>query len=583
MADRLAYAVAAIQRSTLVFDNFTQMPEATASFELPAGTQIAFFIVPNNRIDAFLEDPEAFYPPKQNESGSPYRSPLFSVSAANPEGRDQVLAFSEPGLGTMFAFEDLSRAEDPAYNCGWISDEDFTDLSFLIQPPFQVNNEPVVALSPAQSELSLCSGEASLQLTVEASDPEGDPLTYTWTGPDDVLIEGAGTEVTARFSRPGDYTITCAVSDGVNTVWADATVTVSAIIPEKPRGLTCQMQEDGSVLLEWTNTGPEYDYVEITVDDGVPVSLLNDPGTYLHPGPLTLGVHRFSVVGVACGVQSEPAACTVTFQDPSFFIQLQPSSGVKGRPIEVPVTLDFDHGGLKLPGRIMGWSYAICHRPEHLMVTGARLDVDTASLNGGKGPDYVAILHGDSLGGAKNGVAVAVVVDYGQEVWLEPRNGWRDVVISYEVLHTALNCAEPDAGLSTLLRTCNKTIGDPPVECVMVRESLAVPLSAQSSAPVEIRCAEEFPFVRGAVNPSDREVDIADAIFVLDYLFAGGEPPGCMDSADINDDGIIDIADPIALLAYLFAQGPPPSDPFPAAGADPTPDGLGCREPPAGI
>lgn len=88
-------------------------------------------------------------------------------------------------------------------------------------------------------------------------------------------------------------------------------------------------------------------------------------------------------------------------------------------------------------------------------------------------------------------------------------------------------------------------------------------------------CDYRFEFIRGDAN-NDRKVNIADPIFILNYLFKSGEKPVCEDAADVNDDGKIDIADPIYLLNYLFKGGPEPKPPFPDAGVDSTPDELSC-------
>ncbi len=81
-------------------------------------------------------------------------------------------------------------------------------------------------------------------------------------------------------------------------------------------------------------------------------------------------------------------------------------------------------------------------------------------------------------------------------------------------------------------------------------------------------------FIRGDTN-RDGNVDIADAVATLNYLFAQG-PLTCADAADKNDDGNLDISDPVSLAQYLFSGGPPPPSPFPAVGPDPTDDALGC-------
>jgi hypothetical protein len=79
---------------------------------------------------------------------------------------------------------------------------------------------------------------------------------------------------------------------------------------------------------------------------------------------------------------------------------------------------------------------------------------------------------------------------------------------------------------------------------------------------------------RGNAN-ADAALDIADAVFVLTYLFAQGPAPTCEDAADANDDGKLDLVDAVAVLTHLFAGGPV-SQPFDQCGPDPTPDDLEC-------
>jgi len=53
-------------------------------------------------------------------------------------------------------------------------------------------------------------------------------------------------------------------------------------------------------------------------------------------------------------------------------------------------------------------------------------------------------------------------------------------------------------------------------------------------------------------------VSIADAIYILSYLFRHGEAPYCKALADVNNDGSLDISDATFLLNYLFGGGPGP-------------------------
>ena len=80
-------------------------------------------------------------------------------------------------------------------------------------------------------------------------------------------------------------------------------------------------------------------------------------------------------------------------------------------------------------------------------------------------------------------------------------------------------------------------------------------------------------FERGNAN-GDTAVNLADAIFLLQYLFTSGPNPSCFDAADVTDDGSIDISDAIRIINYLFTDGAPPESPFPGCGPDGTPDSF---------
>ncbi len=81
-------------------------------------------------------------------------------------------------------------------------------------------------------------------------------------------------------------------------------------------------------------------------------------------------------------------------------------------------------------------------------------------------------------------------------------------------------------------------------------------------------------FVRGDGN-GDGKVDLADAIAVLAYLFAGGPEGGCRDAADANDDGRRDLSDAVRVLLYLF-KGWTFEPPLGVCGVDTTADELDC-------
>ena len=83
-------------------------------------------------------------------------------------------------------------------------------------------------------------------------------------------------------------------------------------------------------------------------------------------------------------------------------------------------------------------------------------------------------------------------------------------------------------------------------------------------------------FLRSDCN-SDNLVNIADGIYLLNFLFQGGPAPTCDDACDSDDDADLAVNDAIYIFNYQFNEGPAPTAPFPVADLDPTPgDGLGC-------
>ena len=82
-------------------------------------------------------------------------------------------------------------------------------------------------------------------------------------------------------------------------------------------------------------------------------------------------------------------------------------------------------------------------------------------------------------------------------------------------------------------------------------------------------------YQRGNAN-ADANLDITDAIAVLNFLFLGGSIP-CVRAGDADDDGQVIITDGIFILNYLFLGGPAPKEPLGTCGEDPTPDDLTCE------
>ena len=117
--DKQTWATACLAAATEVFDDSFVNPFATSMHNVPAGTELIFYLIPDNDLAVFNTSPGDFFP---SGTGG-FQGPLFSVSNANPGEFDQMLSFIGGGV-TLFTFEDLTRSGE--------SDEDFTDIAFSI-------------------------------------------------------------------------------------------------------------------------------------------------------------------------------------------------------------------------------------------------------------------------------------------------------------------------------------------------------------------------------------------------------------------------------------------------------------------
>jgi len=64
-------------------------------------------------------------------------------------------------------------------------------------------------------------------------------------------------------------------------------------------------------------------------------------------------------------------------------------------------------------------------------------------------------------------------------------------------------------------------------------------------------------YLCGDVN-TDEQIDLLDAVFLINYIFVGGPAPQSLALADVNCSGSINIADVVLLINYIFRAGPAP-------------------------
>jgi hypothetical protein len=63
--------------------------------------------------------------------------------------------------------------------------------------------------------------------------------------------------------------------------------------------------------------------------------------------------------------------------------------------------------------------------------------------------------------------------------------------------------------------------------------------------------------VYGDAN-GDETVNVTDAVYLIQYVFAGGPAPDPLEAGDANCDGTVNVSDAVFLIQYIFAGGPEP-------------------------
>jgi hypothetical protein len=84
-----------------------------------------------------------------------------------------------------------------------------------------------------------------------------------------------------------------------------------------------------------------------------------------------------------------------------------------------------------------------------------------------------------------------------------------------------------------------------------------------------------LPFIRGDAN-ADGQVDISDALDILDELFVAGTGFPCRTAADASADGRVDVTDAIFVLGFLFLDTVKMAAPYPECGTAPGPTLRDC-------
>jgi hypothetical protein len=80
------------------------------------------------------------------------------------------------------------------------------------------------------------------------------------------------------------------------------------------------------------------------------------------------------------------------------------------------------------------------------------------------------------------------------------------------------------------------------------------------------------PYICGDSN-GDKDVNVSDAVYIINYVFVGGDPPDPLVSGDVNCDTDVNVSDAVWIINYVFVGGNVPCDSYPA-----TPNGDGIPD-----
>jgi outer membrane protein OmpA-like peptidoglycan-associated protein len=167
------------------------------------------------------------------------------------------------------------------------------------KPPPPLNYSPVAACSLDKPSVFAGSNDAVV-ITTTATDPDGDPLTYSWTATGG-SVDGTGAQVRWLSAGvvPGNYTVTVTVSDGRGGTTTCSVNPMVAVRPNRPPTVTLS-SDRGTVFIGekvlFTAVGADPDNDPLTYTWRTTCGQLSGTGT----------TNTLDTTGVAPGV------CTVT-------------------------------------------------------------------------------------------------------------------------------------------------------------------------------------------------------------------------------------------------------------------------------
>ncbi|MFN0060021.1 MAG: hypothetical protein ACKVX7_16300 [Planctomycetota bacterium] len=340
-----------------------------------------------------------------------------------------------------------------------------------------------------------------------------------------------------------------------------ASTICSSPVPPTITDLVCEFNLS-AVSLNWTSP-TAYDFIRLYRNGLFIDELPGDSVVALDPG-LSAGLYSYEVIGLIGANESAPVLCTVE---------------VLARPIIVNCCSIGTDVELCWTNPLAYTSLSILR--EGVLVAsvpaGTTCYVETGVSAGQYG--YIIVGHIDAFVSVAATCSVRVLNPIANLICTANDCLPLTITMNWQLAdtYTAVQIFRNGGMVATVPGTTTSFIDFPPdgpLDYDVIGLSFGAFCAEASAATCQP--TPDYPlFVRGDVN-NDGLIDVADPISALNYIFAAGVEPVCLDAADANDDGNVNIADPIWLLLYTFAGGIGPLPPFPTLGPDPTCDLLGC-------
>jgi hypothetical protein len=97
----------------------------------------------------------------------------------------------------------------------------------------------------------------------------------------------------------------------------------------------------------------------------------------------------------------------------------------------------------------------------------------------------------------------------------------------------------------------------PPDSQVYYFTMYALDAAGHTSEPTPILTG--YPYSCGDCN-NDNDVNVSDAVYIINYVFVGGDPPYPLYTGDVNCDAVVNISDAVWIINYIFVGGKAPCD-----------------------